>query len=422
MTELFARAPAEVIEYFDRRETKVSWGWRELAVHQHAVAFTVARTAGFDVIDDLRAAVRQAVVDRVPFEQFQAGLVPTLQAKGWWGKQVVPAPGGEKELVQLGSTRRLQTIYWANTASAHAAGEWARTQAAKDVLPYLLYKRSLSERRRREHEGWVGICLPVDDAWWRTHYPPNGWHCKCRVEQVGEGTFERTPAGQRRAPPLNPRLWLDKRTGRSWRVPEGIDPGWQRNPGVTREVVAAAELRRAVRQAARPDAATADRVAAARQITAALRRTPEARAILGNQPDWPYPWPADADEAARAWWRLRAPVAALPEALADVLAVPAGAVVEVTGHDAPKMRRKHQIQIEDYDLLQALLDKPRAVAPSGGKWQVVRAIKGRRLIGILKVTSEGEVFLNSFRARLSDRQWASVIAADVTNGADEDMG
>ena len=37
----------------------------------------------------------------------------------------------------------------------------------------------------------AGTLLPVDDPWWQTHYPPNGWGCKCWVRQVSRREAER---------------------------------------------------------------------------------------------------------------------------------------------------------------------------------------------------------------------------------------
>jgi Phage Mu protein F like protein len=357
MPDLFRTAPREVIEYFDGRGLKTSWRWKDFAAHQHALNFTVARTAGFDVLEDIQKAVRQAVVDRIPFDQFQKELTPLLQAKGWWGNRIVTAPNGEKERVQLGSVRRLQTIYWANTASSHAAGEWARTQATKDVLPFLQYKISLSERRRREHEGWVGITLPVDHPFWRTHYPPNGWHCKCRVEQIGATRASRAPDEKRIAPPLDAQMWTDKRTGKVWRVPKGIDPGWQRNPGVTREVVAAQELRRAMAGAVREGVTAAERFSSTVRIIETIRTTPDFKAISGR--NLGYDHRRGAEHSMRTLGEMKSPIAAVPATISErLIAVgirpPDAAIVELKVAIADKLR-KHDLAQEDFDIPQHLM-------------------------------------------------------------------
>jgi len=234
--DLFATAPEEIVRYFREKADRPSFDWRDVAPEEHAYAFTVAKSAGFDVLADIRAAVDDAVVNRVPFEDFRARLQPILEAKGWWGRRTVTDPkDGSEQLVQLGSSRRLRTIYWANVRSAHAAGEWERTQQTKRFLPFLVYTLSTAERRRPEHLSWVGTVLPVDDPWWRSHYPPNGWGCKCGVRQITRREAERRgydPAAG--APPVEMRSWRNKRTGETVKVPKGIDPGWHTNPGFTR--------------------------------------------------------------------------------------------------------------------------------------------------------------------------------------------
>jgi len=76
-----------------------------------------------------------------------------------------------------------------NTAysSAQSAEEWQETQDYKKDLPYLRYVTVGDERVRYEHRLWDGITRPVDDDFWNTHYPPNGWNCRCIVVQLAEG-------------------------------------------------------------------------------------------------------------------------------------------------------------------------------------------------------------------------------------------
>ncbi|MEN5278708.1 phage minor head protein [Brucella sp. TWI432] len=234
--DLFKTAPAEVIRYFDAKKSKPTFDWRDIAPQEHAYSWTVAKSAGFDILEDIRAAMSDAIRDRLPFEEFQARLTPVLQQKGWWGKKIAVDPkDGTPKVAQLGSPRRLRTIYWSNVRSAHAAGEWEKTQRNKRFLPFLVYLLSVAEKRREEHETWVGIVLPVDHPFWETHYPPNGWGCKCRIRQITQREAERLGWKEDQEPPLVVmKEWRNKRTGQTTMVPEGIDPGWDTNPGMSR--------------------------------------------------------------------------------------------------------------------------------------------------------------------------------------------
>ena len=234
--ELFKTAPDEVVRYFRAKRSLPSFDWRDVAPQEHAFSWTVAKSMENDILEDIRSAVDDAIVNRVPFETFQQQLTPVLQQKGWWGRHVQEDPkDGALKVVQLGSPRRLRTIYWANTRTAHAAGEWERTQRNKRFLPFLRYTLSRAERRRKEHEGWVGIVLPVDDPWWDTHYPPNGWGCQCGVRQISEREARRLGwEDGMEGPQVIMRSWKNKRSGATELVPLGIDPGWASNPGMHR--------------------------------------------------------------------------------------------------------------------------------------------------------------------------------------------
>jgi hypothetical protein len=381
MTELFRTAPREVVDYFDRRPSVPTFDWRDIAPREHALGFTVAKTAGYDVIDDLRAAVRQAVVDRKSFETFRAELTPVLQAKGWWGRKIATDPvTGRDGIVQLGSPRRLRTIYWANVASAEAAGEWARTQQTKDVLPFLEYLVSLAEHKRPEHLGWVGTTLSVDDPWWATHYPPNGWLCRCRVRQISRPAAERAPADRRDAPPVEMRAWRNRRTGETEMVPVGIDPGWQHNPGVMRD-----------RTLSRNLAGALDRMPeeARRRAVQDLARHPLTEYVISGR--------ASRDN--------HAPIAVLPQALQQAIGAKTS-IVRASGEIGAKSMRRGksgrphhpEATFETYRLVQQAIDAGRIIQEGDRKLLVDRAVEdGLWWRASLTATKDGtEVFLSTW--------------------------
>ncbi len=98
--------------------------------------------------------------------------------------------------------------------------------------PYWEYRHGDSAVPRPEHLAWDGLILPADDPWWQTHYPPNGWGCKCKVFALSARDLKRMgKSGPDTAPDNGTYQWTDKKTGETHTVPKGIDPGWDYNVG-----------------------------------------------------------------------------------------------------------------------------------------------------------------------------------------------
>lgn len=378
--DLFRTAPKEVVDYFDRRPSRPTFRWDEIAPREHALSFTVARTAGFDVLGDIRSSMRTAVVEHGSWERFRDELVPVLKAKGWWGERRVTDPRtGEIAKVQLGSIRRLDLIYDANIRSAQAAGDWVRIQRVKDVLPWLEYMTSTSERKRPLHLSWVGTTLPVDDSWWSTHYPPNGWRCKCRVRSRAE---PRDGASTTR-PPLDPRPWTNRSTGETRLVPAGIDPGWESNPGLTREQMAGRRL---------VDKLDGMGSEARREAVRRMRADPVMTYVTENGAGFNYQRRLDPRQAGTG--RLRWPVAVIEPQLASRLGT-TSRVATLSVADAAKIQAQHpEVSHEFWPRLQDILDDPDATV-DGAKLALWKRIDGISWRVILKASAEGEIFVNS---------------------------
>lgn len=227
----FGLPPDEAIRWFQEKGFKLGFDWRDTWTEQHARAFTVAKATQLDVLADLRESVDRALKEGRTLSDFRKELRPTLQAKGWWGEKTMVDPEtGEEKLVQLGSASRLRTIYETNLRTAQAAGRWERFERVKARRPYGRYVALSSARP--EHRAWHGTVLPLDDPWWDTHAPPNGWGCRCKMQQLSDRDLERFGFEVNdKAPPSPSRAFFNERTGETVRVPKGIDPGFEFNPG-----------------------------------------------------------------------------------------------------------------------------------------------------------------------------------------------
>ena len=88
----------------------------------------------------------------------------------------------------------LQAEYQTAKRGAQMAHLWNKFLEQKKYYPNLVYRTVGDSRVRPEHAALNGVVKPIDDPFWKTYYPPNGWRCRCTVmntaEKVSEGTFE----------------------------------------------------------------------------------------------------------------------------------------------------------------------------------------------------------------------------------------
>ncbi len=250
--------PQAALDYLNNKKLKPSFNYQEVWKQEHGHSFTVAKMLETDLLMETKQLLVQSLAEGKTFADFKRELRPQLIERGWWGqKEMVNPNTGKTEVVQLGSNQRLKTIYQTNMRTAHAAGNWQRIERNKETHPYLVYELGAANEHRQEHMAWHGLVLSVDDKFWDTHYPLNGWGCKCRVRQISQHNFDklktsgittRTPeldtqgrptgrfkqksqAIQTQSPKIETRELVNKHTGEVMRVPKGIDAGWDYNMG-----------------------------------------------------------------------------------------------------------------------------------------------------------------------------------------------
>lgn len=213
----------EAIRFFRAKLNVGTDAWNSIDAQGHAVGFAVAGVRNMDALQAIRVAVDKAIADGTTLDAFRRDLQGVMERTG---------------LSLRGKFAwRSRVIFETNLRTAYAAGKWAQIQATKGEFPMLRYVAVLDERTRPQHRAWHGTILPVDHAFWRTHFPPNGWGCRCTVQQVNARDLRRRNWKVSDPPPSSgpaPRLVRDRNAPGGRRiveVPPGIDEGWDHNVG-----------------------------------------------------------------------------------------------------------------------------------------------------------------------------------------------
>lgn len=81
------------------------------------------------------------------------------------------------------TNRYLPVEYNTATASAQMASRWVQFQEEKESLPNLTYRTVGDKNVRLSHQALDGVTRAIDDFIWDTIFTPNGWGCRCDIEQ-----------------------------------------------------------------------------------------------------------------------------------------------------------------------------------------------------------------------------------------------
>jgi len=196
--------------------------WTDIWQGMHTRAFTIAGAMKDDLLLDFQKAIDKSIANGGSLKDFRKDF-DTIVSKHGWG-------------YNGGRNWRSRVIYDTNMRTAYQAGRYQQMQQVKSARPYWRYHHSDAvENPRHEHLAWNGLVLHADDPFWNTHYPPNGWGCRCSVQTLSPRDLNKLgKTVPDSAPSINSREVLVGQRGPSPRtvhVPEGIDAGWAYNVG-----------------------------------------------------------------------------------------------------------------------------------------------------------------------------------------------
>lgn len=212
--------PAEATAFLRNKLALPTETWTDIWGAAHARAFVVAGANTEAIVTDFQIAVTKAIEEGQTLEQFRGNFDAIVEKHGW-------SHSGSRGW-------RSRVIYETNTRMAYMAAKWKAFVDNRLKRPFLRYVGILDDRIRPQHRQWHDTVLPVEHPWWRQHFPPNGWGCRCDVQSLSEKDLARRGL---RVQPEAPPVVLVTRQVKSARgtgfvtVPKGIDPGFDYNVG-----------------------------------------------------------------------------------------------------------------------------------------------------------------------------------------------
>lgn len=211
----------EAQSYFLNKKPLPAESWDSLWQEAHDMGFMVAGATNGAILRDLHTAVKKAITQGTTLEQFRKDFDEAVAKNGW----------------EYNGSRnwRTQVIYDTNMRQAYNAGREAQMADPdlRKMRPYGLYKHGGSKLPRPEHLAWTGKVVPLDDPWWDTHSPANGWGCSCKKFMLNKSDVEKRGLNitQGSDMPFNGTYTYTDKLGNKSEVPTGIDPGFAYRPG-----------------------------------------------------------------------------------------------------------------------------------------------------------------------------------------------
>ncbi len=167
LLDLSLSVHSKAIDAMANRSRLTAQQLASLADKYNALAIHVIEEATVSVEAALQKAMIKITQEGQHVREGMATLRSTLAAQG-----ITPE-----------SSWQLEAIYRTQTQLAFSAGRWHTDQDPdiQDVLWGYKYVTVGDDRVRDEHLSMEGMQAPKDHVIWSTHFPPNGWVCRCQA-------------------------------------------------------------------------------------------------------------------------------------------------------------------------------------------------------------------------------------------------
>jgi len=101
---------------------------------------------------------------------------------------------------------RAELLLRMHVNQAYEAMNWREMEENRDIFPYYEYLTIEDERVRPAHKALHGIIAPAGSSFWKNHWPPWQWGCRCSVRGVQDWEADEIRAKEKNLPPDQRRL------------------------------------------------------------------------------------------------------------------------------------------------------------------------------------------------------------------------
>ncbi|MBR2488180.1 MAG: minor capsid protein [Kiritimatiellae bacterium] len=143
-------------------------------------AFTVAGIEQLDALQHIRDAVAK-LPEGASWDE----------AKKEIAAEISPFVGGDDDSKRTTASKaRAEFLLRTHGFQAYAVARHQQQMSVARDFPYWKYETVGDSRVRPGHAALDGKVLRADDPWWKTHYPPWDWGCRCIVVAIDEDDAE----------------------------------------------------------------------------------------------------------------------------------------------------------------------------------------------------------------------------------------
>src|SRR5581483_9371258 len=86
----------------------------------------------------------------------------------------------------VAAERRAELLLRTHGFQAYQASAYEVMDRQRDVLPYWQYHSMGDSHVRPTHAALNGVVLPADHEFWRTHFPPWDYGCRCQIIPISQ--------------------------------------------------------------------------------------------------------------------------------------------------------------------------------------------------------------------------------------------